>query len=234
VRGSFTDAVTTKKGKFALADGGTIFLDEIGTMSPSVQTKMTRVIQDREFEPLGAEQSQTVDARVIAATNRNLRQMMAEGRFQSDLYYRLNVIAIDLQPLRQRREDIPPLVDYFVEKHARRMGRRIDQVEEPARAMLQEYDWPGNIRELENTIERAVVLSEGPVITAASLAIVCGGRPRALELPSMKLRENVEWAERRTVARALEDANGFKKDAAALMGVSQRALSYYLRKYRLD
>src|SRR5262249_42299646 len=148
-----------KKGKFALADGGSIFLDEIGTMTTALQAKLLRVLQEREFEPLGAERTERVDVRVIAATNRDLRQMVAEGKFQEDLFYRLNVIPIELPPLRERRDDIPALVEHFVKKHAQRTGRRIERVDEEALAELQRYDWPGNVRELENTIERAVVLS---------------------------------------------------------------------------
>ena len=130
VRGAFTGATTTKKGKFALADGGTIFLDEIGTMSPTLQSKLLRVLQEREFEPLGSERTEKVDVRVIAATNRDLRQMVADGKFQEDLFYRLNVIPIELPPLRERREDIPALVEHFVQKHAQRTGRRIERVDD--------------------------------------------------------------------------------------------------------
>src|SRR5437762_3450197 len=170
VRGAFTGATTTKKGKFALADGGTIFLDEIGTMSPALQSKLLRVLQEREFEPLGAERTEKVDVRVIAATNRDLRQMVADEKFQGDLFYRLNVIPIEIPPLRDRREDIPPLVEHFVRKHSQRLGRRIERIDEGVLAGLQQYDWPGNVRELENTIERAVVLSAGPVITARAIS----------------------------------------------------------------
>ena len=156
------------RGKFALADGGTIFLDEIGTMSPALQAKLLRVLQDREFEPLGAERTQRVDVRVIAATNRDLRQMVADGRFLEDLFYRLNVIPIEIPPLRERREDIPLLVEHFVRKHQKLAGKRIDSLGDGVLPALQGYDWPGNVRELENTIERAVVLSSGPVITEAA------------------------------------------------------------------
>jgi two-component system NtrC family response regulator len=234
VRGAFTGATTTKKGKFALADGGTIFLDEIGTMSPALQSKLLRVLQEREFEPLGAERTERIDVRVIAATNRDLRQMVAEGKFQEDLFYRLNVIPIELPPLRERRDDVPALVDHFVRKHAQRTGRRIERVDEGALAALQQYDWPGNVRELENTIERAVVLCEGSVITARAVSIVGAAAPQTTGLPSLKLRQNIEWVERETIRRALESSRGVKKEAAELMGISQRALSYYLAKYRID
>src|SRR4249920_1441801 len=221
VRGAFTGATTTKKGKFALADGGTIFLDEIGTMSPPLQSKLLRVLQEREFEPLGSERTEKVDLRVIAATNRDLRQMVADGKFQEDLFYRLNVIPIEIPPLRERRDDIPALIEHFVRKHAQLTGR-------------QQYDWPGNVRELENTIERAVVLSPGPVITARAVSVLGGPAQQPAGLPSMKLRQNIEWVERETIRRSLENAGGVKKDAAELMGISQRALSYYLAKYRLE
>ena len=234
VRGAFTGATTNKKGKFALADGGTIFLDEIGTMNPTLQAKLLRVLQEREIEPLGSERTEKIDLRVIAATNRDLRQMVAEGKFQEDLFYRLNVIPIAIPPLRERREDIPALVDHFVRKHAQRTGRRIDKMDEGVLAGLQQYDWPGNVRELENAIERAVVLSEGPVVTAKAVSVLGAPTPQPGGPPSLKLRQNIEWVERETIRRALEQSGGIKKDAAELMGISQRALSYYLAKYRLE
>jgi DNA-binding NtrC family response regulator len=234
VRGAFTGATTTKKGKFALADGGSIFLDEIGTMSAALQSKLLRVLQERELEPLGAERTDKIDVRVIAATNRDLRQMVADGRFQEDLFYRLNVIPIEIPPLRERREDIPALVEHFVRKHSQRTGRRVERLDESVLAGLQQYDWPGNVRELENTIERAVVLSEGPIITARAVSVLGAVTPQASGLPSLKLRQNIEWVERETIRRALENSGGVKKDAAELMGISQRALSYYLAKYRLE
>jgi DNA-binding NtrC family response regulator len=234
VRGAFTGATAAKKGKFALADGGTIFLDEIGTMTPTLQSKLLRVLQEREIEPLGSERTEKIDVRIIAATNRDLRQMVVDGRFQEDLFYRLNVIPIEIPPLRERRDDIPALVEHFVRKHAQRTGRRIDRIDEGVLAALQQYDWPGNVRELENTIERAVVLSSGPVVTARAVSVMGAAAPQATGLPSLKLRQNIEWVERETIRRALENAGGVKKDAAELMGISQRALSYYLAKYRLD
>jgi DNA-binding NtrC family response regulator len=234
VRGAFTGATMTKRGKFALADGGSIFLDEIGTLTTAIQAKLLRVLQEREFEPLGAERTQKVEVRVIAATNRNLKQMVSEGKFQEDLYYRLNVIPIDIPPLRERREDIPILVDHFVEKHRQRTGKRIDRVEPEVTEVLQRYDWPGNVRELENTIERAVVLSTEPIMTLASISLVGATSAAATGLPSLRLHQNLEWVEKETIRRALDQSGGIKKDAAELMGISQRALSYYLAKYRID
>ncbi|MBA3269319.1 MAG: sigma-54-dependent Fis family transcriptional regulator [Acidobacteria bacterium] len=203
VRGAFTGASFTKKGRFALADGGTIFLDEIGTISMAVQAKLLRVLQDREFEPLGAERTQKVDVRVIAATSRDLRQMVAAEKFQEDLYYRLNVIPIVLPALRERREDIPMLVDHFLRRFARDSGKRIEDVEQSLMAELERYDWPGNVRELENTIERAVVLATGPHLTRETLWLMGAPSAPASGLPTMRLHANLEWAERETIRRAL-------------------------------
>jgi DNA-binding NtrC family response regulator len=234
VRGAFTGAATSKKGKFALADGGTIFLDEIGMMSPTLQSKLLRVLQEREFEPLGSERTERVDVRVIAATNRDLRQMVSDGRFQEDLYYRLNVIPIHIPPLRERPEDIPPLIEHFIAKHAHRAGKRITGLAAGVLEALQSADWPGNVRELENTVERAVVLSQSPAIGAEVVRMHAVSSAPAPGLPSLNLRRNLEWAEKETVRRALESAGGVKKDAAQSMGISQRALSYYLAKYRVE
>jgi transcriptional regulator with GAF, ATPase, and Fis domain len=234
VRGAFTGATMTKRGKFALADGGSIFLDEIGTMTTSIQVKLLRVLQEREFEPLGAERTQRVDVRVIAATNRDLKQMVIEGRFQEDLYYRLNVIPIQIPALRERREDISVLIEHFVEKHKQRTGKPIDKLDDEVVQALLKYDWPGNVRELENTIERAVVLATGPVITRAAVSLLGATSAPPPGLPSLRLHQNLEWVERETIRRALEQSGGVKKDGAELMGISQRALSYYLAKYRID
>ena len=235
-RGAFTGATTNKKGRFELANGGTILLDEIGTMSLGLQAKLLRVLQEREFEPLGAERTLRVDVRVIAATNRDLKRLMSDGAFAEDLYYRLNVVPIEIPPLRERREDIPVLVDHFMRKHAQRAGKRVEKIDQDARLRLQTYDWPGNVRELENTIERAVVLSTDTTLTARAVSLP--GADRGLSsldrLPSANLRRNVEWAERETIRLALEVSGGVKKAAAELIGISQRALSHYLSKHRID
>jgi transcriptional regulator with GAF, ATPase, and Fis domain len=230
VRGAFTDATVTKKGKFSLANRGSIFLDEIGTMSARLQAKLLRVLQEREIEPLGAERAEPIDIRVIAATNRDLRHLMDEGVFQDDLYYRLHVIPIVVPPLRERVEDIPMLVEYFVHRHATRSGKSIDALEDGVVSSLQQYHWPGNVRELENTIERAVVLTTGSTITrdVVTLDATMGGGTAGV--PSLNLRENVEWTECQTIRRALEIST-FKRQAARLMGISPRALSHYLSKY---
>ena len=233
VRGAFTGAVAAKKGKFALADGGSLFLDEIGTLPLGLQAKLLRVLQEREFEPLGAERSERVDVRVIAATNRDLRQLVAEGRFQEDLYYRLSVIPLHIPPLRERREDVPLLAEHFLARHARRCGRPVPALAPEALQLLLEYDWPGNVRELENTLERAVVLCSEPVLARERISLLGARAPSPGSLPSQRLHENVEWAERESIRRALQQAGGVKKDAAGLLGLSQRALSHYLAKHRL-
>jgi DNA-binding NtrC family response regulator len=233
VRGAFTGATSTKKGRFALANGGTIFLDEIATVSLAVQSKLLRVLQEREFEPLGSERTQQVDVRVIAATNRDLRRMVSEGRFQEDLYYRLSVIPLTIPPLNERREDIPLLAEHFLARHSHRTGKKIDGFEPGALEALQAYDWPGNVRELENTIERAVVMTASPRLLPKDISMLGAAAP-ASDLPSLKLRENVEWAERESIRRALRSAGDVKKDAAELLGLTQRALSYYLAKYKID
>jgi DNA-binding NtrC family response regulator len=234
VRGAFTGATTGKRGKFALADGGTIFLDEIGTMSGTLQSKLLRVLQEREFEPLGSERTQKVDLRVVAATNRDLPAMVSDGRFQEDLFYRLNVIPIHIPPLRERREDIPVLVEHFITKHAQRAGKRVDGIAAGVMEVLQASDWPGNVRELENTMERAVVLSQTPVIGPELVRVMSPGGSPPPGLPSLNLRQNIDWTERETMKRALEASHGVKKDAAESMGISQRALSYYLAKHRVE
>ena len=156
------------------------------------------------------------------------------GTFREDLYYRLNVIPIEIPPLRERRDDIPMLVEHFVEKHRQRTGKRVDRIDEAVTQALQKYDWPGNVRELENTIERAVVLSTGPVLGMGAISLVGTASTTAAGIPSLRLHSNIEWVEKETIRKALDQSGGVKKDAAELMGISQRALSYYLAKYRID
>jgi len=231
VRGAFTSATSNKRGKFSLANRGSIFLDEIGTMGIGLQAKLLRVLQEREIEPLGAERAEYVDVRVIAATNRDLRRLVEEGRFQDDLFYRLHVIPIHVPPLRERVEDIPMLVEHFAEKHATRNRKPIDAVEDGVVSLLQEYHWPGNVRELEHAIERAVVLSTGSTLTRDAVTVEPTSM-RTAAMPSLKLSQNVEWIERETIRRALE-MSPVKHQAARLMGISPRALSHYLAKYSL-
>lgn len=234
VRGAFTGALTAKKGRFALADGGTLFLDEVGTIALTAQAKLLRVLQEREFEPVGSERTVKVDVRVIAATNRDLQRLVAEGQFLEDLYYRFNVIPIAVPPLRERREDIPMLVEHFVRSHAARAGKTVSGLTPDALAALVEAPWPGNVRELENAVERAVVLSRQPMLQLDDVKMLPPGRRGADRLPSLRLKGNLDWTERETVRQALEASGGVKKDAAEAMGISQRAFSYYLSKHRIE
>jgi transcriptional regulator with GAF, ATPase, and Fis domain len=200
VRGAFTGAAGTKKGKFALANGGSILLDEIGTMGATLQAKLLRVLQEREIEPLGSERTERVDVRVMAATNRDLDQLMAEKRFMEDLYYRLNVIPLVVAPLRERAEDIPMLMAYFLHKHATRNGRSIESVDDDVVSLLQEYHWPGNVRELENAVERAVVLTTGATITreVIMLAATPAGGAHTGAIPSFSFsRISSGWSVKR-------------------------------------
>jgi transcriptional regulator with GAF, ATPase, and Fis domain len=231
VRGAFTGAAAHRKGKFLLANGGTIFLDEIGTMGADLQSKLLRVLQEREIDSLGAERTIKVDVRVVAATNRDLRQLVSSGLFQEDLFYRLNVIPIVVPPLRERLDDIPLLVDHFVSRHAAQSGKRIEALERGVIEVLQSHNWPGNVRELENVIERAVVLTMGNTIRLDTVTIDATVSPARTELPSLRLRENVEWIESETIRQALR-MSATKQHAAMLLGISRRALSYYLAKYR--
>ena len=230
LKGAFTDATSTKRGKFSLADGGSILLDEIGSMGLSPQGKLLRVLQEREIEPLGAEGPQRIDVRVIAATNRALRHLVGEGQFLRDLFYRLHVVPISVPPLRDRREDIPTLVAHFLRRHAAICGKTIRAVDESAMSALVRHHWPGNVRELEHTIERAVVMATGSVITLDAVTIDSADLDGPSHVPSLQLRDNVEWAERETIRRAL-GMSSLKRQAARLMGISPRALSHYLTKY---
>jgi Nif-specific regulatory protein len=233
-KGAFTGAEARKKGRFELADGGTLFLDEIGDVNLATQVKLLRVLQEREFERVGGTETVKANVRLVAATNKDLERAIAAGTFREDLYYRLNVFTIFVPPLRERKADLVLLVDHFLEKFAREHARSIRRISTPAIDMLASYHWPGNVRELENTIERAVVLTTGTVISAAAISLVGATSSSSAGLPSMRLHQNLEWVERETIRRALEQAGGVKKDAAELMGISQRALSYYLAKYRID
>ena len=226
-RGAFTGAIAQKAGRFELAHQGTLFLDEVGDIPLDLQPKLLRALQEHEFERLGSTRTVRVDVRVVAATNRNLAQMVADGQFRSDLYYRLNVFPVQMPPLRERREDIPLLVRYFVQKYALRMERKIETVSSEALQVLTDYSWPGNIRELENLVERAVILSRGPVLQVS----LDGLRP-ASDAPSAR-SSTLEAAEREHIMHVLDDTNwvvGGPAGAAARLGLKRTTLQSKMRK----
>lgn len=227
-RGAFTGAVSARKGRFALAGRGTIFLDEIGDTSAEFQTKLLRVIQDREFEPLGAERTERTDARVIAATHRDLEQMIEDGTFREDLYYRLRVVEIVLPPLRDRRGDIPLLANELIRRGSEAAGTPAMLLSDDALARLMEHDWPGNVRELENCLARAVVVASGGVIRPEHLAI---SAPREAAKSALAPLNEVE---KDHVRRALEATGGHKARAAEILGVSRPRLNRLLEKYGLE
>jgi DNA-binding NtrC family response regulator len=233
-RGAFTGALASKPGKFELADKGTLFLDEIGDVPAAIQVKLLRVLQEREFERLGGTKTLKVDIRMIAATNRDLRAALEEGTFREDLYYRLNVVPIDIPPLREHKEDIPELVNHFLARFVAENEKEITGITPAALAVLMEYHWPGNVRQLENSVERAVALSAGPVIDAKDIHLDAGhGRTGATSsaadnfLPAGMTLE--QW-EDNMVREALRRANGNKSQAARLLGLSRNALRYRLSK----
>jgi DNA-binding NtrC family response regulator len=238
VKGAFTSAIASKKGLFEIADKGTLFLDEIGTMTMETQAKILRVLQDRKFMHLGGVQELHVDVRIIAATNVDLRQMVKEGRFREDLFYRLNVITIDLPPLRHRREDIPLLVTYFLRKFADENERDAREISPEALRYLLDYNWQGNVRELENVMERAVVLSSGPVITVELLPDQIVGRGNGLQMlehrPDASLFELVEECERRLIVDMLEKCNCNQTDAAERFHIPLSTLNQKIKRLNIE
>jgi two-component system response regulator PilR (NtrC family) len=244
VRGAFTGAATNKKGLLDVADRGTVFLDEIAEMSPTMQVKLLRVLQERRFRRVGGTDEIECDIRFIAATNRDLAKLVADGRFREDLFYRVNVIPVHLPALRDRREDIPPLAAHFVEKFGRQMGKAITGLSGDALDCLLMYDWPGNVRELENAMERAVALERSPRVLLESLpGNVRAGRSvrpgavagsgDALPESGFDLERHVEQIEREYIAEALRRSGGVKVKAADLLGMSFRSFRYYAKKYNL-
>ncbi|MBU4564677.1 MAG: sigma-54 dependent transcriptional regulator [Desulfarculus sp.] len=234
-KGAFTGATSRRKGRFEMAHGGTLFLDEVGEMSLSLQVKLLRVLQERTFERVGGNQQLSVDVRIVAATNRDLTQAVEVGQFREDLFYRLNVVRINVPPLSQRREDLPVLVAHFVKKYAAEVGRSAPQVDKQAMELIYSHSWPGNVRELENAIERAVILA-GDVITSGDLPLEI--RPdqeaAATELPrDLSLNDALEDLERRMIVRALNEAGGVAAHAAEALGLTKSNLAYKLKKYEL-
>jgi DNA-binding NtrC family response regulator len=238
-RGAFTGANGQKKGRFELAQGGTIFLDEIGDVNEAVQTKLLRVLQEREITRLGGTEAIKVDVRVITATNRDLEKALDEGRFREDLYYRLNVIPIFLPPLRERRDDIPLLIDHFIRKYSRENDVPLRTMSQDALEMCLEYDWPGNVRELENAIQNAIVLGEGDEIRPEHLPLSMstkhrrGDRMDLFAQAGQTLQEKIDYAERLILERAIHEARGNKSEAAKRLGISLRTMRYKIKKYGL-
>ena len=237
-KGAFTGAVTTKKGRFELADGGTLFLDEIGELSPSLQVKLLRVLQDKIFERVGGLRQVRVNFRLITATNKRLREEVQKGRFREDLYYRLNVVYIDLPPLRKRTEDLRLLVDHFIGKYAteRRMGVPVKGIEREVEQIFYQYEWPGNVRELENTIERAMVLCSDDTIRVSDLPRYFRknlmGEPQLENIPmDAKLFETLADIEKSMLLRALANCNNVQSEAAHLLGIGRSGFNKKLKKY---
>jgi Nif-specific regulatory protein len=233
-RGAFTGAQALKKGRFELAHGGTIFLDEIGELSPAIQVKLLRVLQEREFERLGGSGAIRTDVRVIAATNRNLEKALEDGGFREDLYYRLNVFPIFIPPLRERKSDVLPLADHFVEKYAREHGKTIKRISTPAIDLLAAYHWPGNVRELENTMERAVLMADGEVIHGHHLPPTLQTAEATGTVVSASLGGAVEAFERGLIEDALKTSRGNRSKAARLLRTTERVIGYKVRKYGID
>jgi two-component system response regulator AtoC len=242
-KGSFTSAYQQRKGRFELADKGTIFLDEMGEMSLSTQKKLLRVLQEKEFERVGGTQTIRIDTRVIAATNKNLGEEVNKGNFREDLYYRLNVIAIHMPPLREREGDVPLLVEHFLDKYRFTTQSPPAKISEDAMAILEQHDWPGNVRELENTIERAVIMARGGVITRDHLTLISRVSPRSgrrtVDLGQMLeqrrgLADAMGEVERQLLIEALQRANNELDVAATLLGLKPRELTEKLRLHELD
>jgi two-component system response regulator PilR (NtrC family) len=243
MKGSFTSADTNKKGLIEVAEKGSIFLDEIGEMTPLVQVKLLRVLQERKYRRLGGTEEVDADIRVIAATNRDLAKMVAEGDFREDLFYRINVIPVRLPPLRERTEDIPLLAEHFAARFATQMGKQVAGISGAALACLKAYAWPGNVRELENAIERAVALERTPSILvdslpeqlrgAASASPAGAAQPERFPDAGFDLEQHVQHIEREYIAEALRRAGGVKVKAAELLGMSFRSFRYYMKKYDL-
>ena len=244
MRGAYTGADTNRKGLLEVAEKGTIFLDEIGEMSPMVQVKLLRVLQERKFRRLGGTEEVAADIRIIAATNRDLGKMVAAGEFREDLFYRINVIPVRLPPLRERQDDIPAIADHFVSRFAAQMNKDVRAISGDAMACLCAYPWPGNVRELENAIERAVALERTPAVLpdslpdgvraacAPSFTSASAVPPEDLSLADgFDLEQHVQGVEREYILEALRRSNGVKKRAAELLGLSFRQLRYLLKKY---
>jgi len=237
VRGAFTGAVRDKAGKFKQADGGTIFLDEISTATPALQVKLLRVLQDFEFEPVGGSKTEHVDVRCLLATNQDLEEEVRRGRFRQDLYYRVNVVTIHLPPLRERIGDIPLLAEHFLDQHCRRTGRKVVGFTDEAMRHLQAYGWPGNVRQLENVIERAVILTKHPTVTPADLPddVRGDGAPGGNDNGRIRpLKEALERPEREIIERALAAYQGSRQATADALGINRTTLYKKMKRYGIE
>ncbi|MEO5658158.1 MAG: sigma-54 dependent transcriptional regulator [Nitrospiria bacterium] len=238
-RGAFTGADRQRIGRFELAHSGSLFLDEVAEISPATQAKLLRVVQEQAFERVGGEKTISVDVRLIVATNKNLKTEVREHRFREDLFYRLNVITITLPPLRERREDIPLLAQNFLQRYARELGKPLAHIEPNVMAMLQDHHWPGNIRELENAIERAVLMAEGEVIQPGDLGTTLHPNPPQTSTPqphsgpppTTPALKRLDHVEKNTILEALAQTHWIQKDAARLLGISPRVLNYKIKTY---
>jgi two-component system NtrC family response regulator len=232
-KGAFTGATGRRIGRFEEADGSTLFLDEVGEIPPPVQVKLLRFLQEREFQRLGGNQTIRADVRVISATNRDLEARIREGAFREDLFYRLNVVVMSIPPLRERKADIPLLTEHFLKRYARENGKAIDGLSREAKDLLLKYDYPGNVRELENIIERAVVISRGPVISVEDLPFQERAPGNGTERSGSLMKDSVEALEQRLIEDAMRQVNNNQSRAADLLGISERMLRYKLKKYGL-
>lgn len=237
-KGSFTGAIKDRIGRFELADGGSIFLDEIDAFSPALQVKLLRVLQEGEFERVGETATRKVDVRVIAATNQNLQELITQNKFRKDLFYRLNIISIEVPPLRERKGDIPALIADFIHKHSQHIRKKIDGVSDEALSMLLAYNWPGNIRELENVIERAIILCKGPLIGThdfpeALCSCVAKAGAAQGQAEAQNLKEALKSPEKDIIIRALDSANWNRNEVAKKLGINRTTLYKKMRKYGL-
>jgi len=234
VKGAFTGAIRDRKGKFELADGGTIFLDEIGDLKEDVQAKLLRVLQEREIERLGESHPIKVEVRVVAATNKDLDKLVRKGNFREDLYYRLSVVPITIPPLRERKEDIPYLVEFFIQKYGEGRSLEVDPAIFPA---LQNYDWPGNVRELENAVERALALSQDDAISSVSLPTQIFTSDKNADEMNLNISDadlSMEKFEKKLIVEALNRSGGNRSEAARLLKIPRHVLSYRLKKYGMN
>lgn len=237
VKGAFTGAIKDKPGRFELANAGTIFLDEIDAFSPALQVKLLRVLQDGEFERVGDNKTLKGDVRIIAATNQNLQDLIAQNKFRKDLYYRLNIISIEIPPLRERKEDIPLLIADFIKRHTKHLSKKIEGISEEALSILNNYNWPGNIRELENIIERAIILSKGPIIDSGDLPEFLHHTKPAEETSAkragLKLKEALKSPEKDIIIETLELVSWNRNEAAKKLGINRTTLYKKMLKFGL-